>query len=91
MKTTHHFDPDTMRARFQDLKAAKAQIIQRDVGPLREQLDSIVAKIQALEADMKPIDAAYREKRETLVPIDREMAIISRALAGKTSPDEAGG
>ena len=86
MKTTYHFDPDAMRARFQQLRADRDRISADDVDPLRKQMDAIIAEIQSLEAKLKPIDAEYREKRQTLVPIDKELAIISRALKGETAP-----
>ncbi|MEI9410701.1 hypothetical protein [Mesorhizobium salmacidum] len=85
MKTTHHFNADTMRLRFHELAAERKRIEEQDVLPLREQLDQVVAKIHVLEAELKPIDKIYREKRQQLVPIDREMGIISRALSGRTA------
>lgn len=86
MKTIHHFDPDAMRARFQVLRDEKERVATSDVDPLRKQMDDIIAKIRKLEAEMKPIETAYREKRQALVPIDQEMGIISRALKGQTAP-----
>ncbi|RWN30114.1 MAG: hypothetical protein EOR97_17225 [Mesorhizobium sp.] len=85
MKTTHHFNPDTMRVRFHELAAERQRIEEQEVLPLREQLDQVVAKIHVLEAELTPIDKVYRETRQQLVPIDREMAIISRALSGRTA------
>jgi DNA repair exonuclease SbcCD ATPase subunit len=85
MKTTFNFDFDTMRKRFHELAAERQRIEDADVLPARAKADKIVAKIQELEAELKPFEAAYREKREQLVPIDREMAIISRALKGETA------
>ncbi|RUY09226.1 hypothetical protein EOA25_11930 [Mesorhizobium sp. M2A.F.Ca.ET.040.01.1.1] len=88
MKTTFHFDTDAMRARFQVLRAERDRIAETEVDPLRKQMDDIIAKIHVLEAELKPVDAVYREKREALVPIDREMGIIARALKGQTGPVE---
>lgn len=91
MKTIYHFDPDAMRVRFQQLRADRDRISDSDVAPLRQRLDAVIAKIRELEAEMKPIDAEYRDKRQALVPIDQEMATISRALKGQTAPPTSGG
>ncbi|TIV46278.1 MAG: hypothetical protein E5V96_08055 [Mesorhizobium sp.] len=88
MKTTFNFDTGAMRTRFQELRAERDRIEAEETQPLRDQMDEIVSEIRVLEAKLKPIDATYREKRETLVPIDTEMAIISRALKGQTGAIE---
>ncbi|RWG13745.1 MAG: hypothetical protein EOQ55_24925 [Mesorhizobium sp.] len=88
MKTTFNFDTGAMRTRFQELRAERDRIEAEETQPLRDQMDEIISEIRVLEAKLKPIDATYREKRETLVPIDTEMAIISRALKGQTGPIE---
>jgi DNA repair exonuclease SbcCD ATPase subunit len=85
MKTTTLFNFDTMRKRFHELAAERQRIEEETVLPARAKADEIVAKIQALEAELKPFEADYREKREQLMPIDKEMAIISRALKGETA------
>ncbi|MER9912720.1 hypothetical protein NKJ71_19025 [Mesorhizobium sp. M0050] len=88
MKTTYSFNHDDMRARFHALRAERERITETDVEPLRKQMDDIIAEIRVLEAKLKPIDATYREKRQALVPIDTELAIISRALKGQTGASE---
>ncbi|RWB53631.1 hypothetical protein [Mesorhizobium sp.] len=85
MKTTFNFDLDSMRKRFHELAAERQRIEEEDVLPARAKADEVVAKIQEMEAELKPFEADYREKREQLVPIDREMAVISRALKGETA------
>lgn len=87
MKTTFNFDFDTMRRRFHELAAERQRIEEAEVLPARAKADEVVARIQELEVELKPLEAIFRERREQLVPIDREMAIISRALAGKTGPE----
>ncbi|TIV71671.1 MAG: hypothetical protein E5V89_08985 [Mesorhizobium sp.] len=89
MKTTFNFDTGAMRIRFQELRAERDRIETEETQPLRDQMDEIISQIRVLEAKLKPIDATYREKREALVPIDTEMAIISRALKGQTGAVEA--
>lgn len=73
---------DTLRARFLELGRAKKQLVETEVGPLREKLDGMIAEIREIEAKMAPVDAEYRAAREKLVPLDKEMALITRALAG---------
>jgi DNA repair exonuclease SbcCD ATPase subunit len=85
MKTTTLFNYDTMKKRFHELAAERQRIEEETVLPARAKADEIVAKIHELEAELKPLNADFREKREQLVPIDREMAIISRALKGETT------
>ncbi|ESY42042.1 hypothetical protein X747_14780 [Mesorhizobium sp. LNJC384A00] len=88
MKTTYNFDHNDMRTRFHALRAERERMSTTDVEPLRKQMDDIIAEIRVLEAKLKPIDATYREKRQALVPMDTELAIISRALKGQTGASE---
>lgn len=53
------------------------------VQPLVEQRDKLVAQIQALEAKLRPIEGQIEKAEAPVKELQRERAMISRALGGK--------
>lgn len=74
------FDPDTMRARFRELAAKRAEILAVSA-PLRAKRDEATA---VYEAVVRPIEAQVKQIEAPLFAIDQERAVIARALSGKT-------
>jgi len=74
------FDSKTMQARFHALTAQRAEIAAK-ADPLRAKRDAAVA---AHDAIVKPIENEIRAIEAPLFEIDRERALIARALGGKT-------
>ena len=73
-------NPDEMRARFADLAKQREAIIAK-TDPLHAQRAKV--RREATEAEAKIADKIKAES-EGLTAIDEEMAMISRALKGKT-------
>ena len=78
------FDTEQMRTRFADLSKQRAAIIAK-VAPVAEQRRKARAAHEAAEAK---INDKLTELRADLPAIDQEMAMISRALKGKTGVAE---
>jgi len=74
------YSPETMRARFAELAANRADILEVSA-PLRTQRDQLVR--QNLDA-IASLDDQIASAEETLFKVDQELALISRALGGKT-------
>jgi hypothetical protein len=80
--------PEEMRDRFAELGKKRETILAKS-GPLREARDKHSNDAAAKERQM---NARILKAEEGLVDIATEMAMISRALGGKTAvPDEAAG
>jgi hypothetical protein len=80
------FSPETMRARFYQLKAQVAAI-EAEAKPLRDEYDKLsqdsAARLKALADRFKPIEAP-------LFGMKNELGMLARALGGKTGkPPEA--
>lgn len=76
------FSPASLRARFHVLRPMR-DAIRAQSAPLRQERDAIEAEARAKIA---PIDARIKELEAPLEAIKQEMAIIVRALDGKTGP-----
>jgi uncharacterized coiled-coil DUF342 family protein len=74
------FDTQEMRARFHELRAAR-DAVRAKSGPLRAKRDEIEAKARQ---QCETIDAEIREIEASLPDVKTEMAVIARALDGKT-------
>lgn len=80
-----NFSTEDLRARFAALKPGKDAIEQK-IAEHRAQYDAARADLAAQEkAKLDPLISAIREEEAKLTPIESEMAMISRALKGKTS------
>ena len=75
------FDQQTMATRFHELLAQRDAIREKSA-PLRVERGRIE---EEFDAEAAKIDAAVAEIEQALPPVKAEMAIISRALNGKTS------
>ena len=74
------FDPSEMRARFRVLHAQR-EAIRAKAAPLRQARDAVEAEARAKCAQM---DTEIAKAEDNLLAIKEEMAVLSRALNGKT-------
>ncbi|MCI5078743.1 hypothetical protein [Oricola sp.] len=72
-----------MRARFKVLRKKREDIISGNAD-LQASYDAKRSAIAEINAEIAPIAEALRDAKAPLVEIDRELAMISRALGGKT-------
>lgn len=79
------FSPDAMRARFRELAAKKAKI-EASAKSLRDEYDALRKEEQKIAAKQAPIVAKFKKIEAPLIEIGGEMAMIARALNGKTGP-----
>jgi uncharacterized coiled-coil DUF342 family protein len=79
------YNPEAMRARFAELQA-QAEAIRAKSGPLREKRDALVNEAGEKE---RALNEKIAEAEAGLFEIDNEIALISRALGGKTGEPEA--
>jgi predicted flap endonuclease-1-like 5' DNA nuclease len=77
------FDYDTMRARFHEAGREKLAIA-ASVAPQRQDYETARAEIEAKREAIKPIETQLREADAAMGALDRERAMISRLLGGKT-------
>ena len=75
---------DLMRARFAELRDQIAAI-EAVSTPLREKRDAILAKAQAIADTAKPLDVQILTAELGLYDAKNELAMLSRALNGKTA------
>jgi vacuolar-type H+-ATPase subunit D/Vma8 len=75
---------DLIRARFHELRE-EIDAIEAVSMPLREKRDAIFAKAQAIEDTAKPLDAQILDAEAGLYEKKNELAMLSRALGGKTA------
>lgn len=83
-KTTIHkpdFTPEILRARFAKLRALRDEL-DASMEPMREVLADAAARQAAIREEVRETEAAMRVIREKLVPVDQELALITRALRG---------
>lgn len=79
------YDPDKMRARFHELQDKRSTILAKS-GPLRDERDAFSNDARAKE---QALNAKIHKAEEGLADIDRESAMISRALSGQTGAQPA--
>lgn len=83
------YDRDSMALRFHELFAEKNRIravLDEVIVPLRAERDALEAAFDKAAAEIDAKIAAHREANsENLAEIKSEMAIITRALDGKTA------
>jgi hypothetical protein len=77
-----------MRARFGELRDQIAAI-EAVSTPLREKRDAIHAKAQAVADCANPLDLQILTAEAGLYDAKNELAMLSRALGGKTAAPEA--
>ena len=77
---------DLMRARFTELREQIATIEAVSI-PLREQRDAILAEAQVIADAAKPYDIKILSVEVGLYDAKNELAMISRALGGKTAAE----
>jgi hypothetical protein len=77
------FDPATMRKRFHDLGAQRAEIIAK-AKPVRDKYEAMRAQEAALRDAMQPVIAQMKAAEAPLYDIDMERGMIAKALNGKT-------
>lgn len=82
MSDRSSFHPENMRKRFREVAAAKAAIHAAS-DPIRVERDALVA---AHEATRKALDVRLKKAEDGLFELDQELAMLSRALGGKTGP-----
>lgn len=75
---------DLMRARFAELRDQIAAIEATSI-PLREERDAIYAKAQKVADTAKPLELKILSAEVGLYEAKNELAMLSRALGGKTA------
>jgi uncharacterized coiled-coil DUF342 family protein len=75
---------DLLRTRFAEA-CAERDAIAAELAPLREQRDAVLAKAQAAAAKADPLIARIKDLERPLFDLHNEIAIISRALGGRTA------
>lgn len=73
------FNPEKMRARFAELRK-ELEKRQAKLAPLREKRDRLLAK----QSEAGKLAVRIKEQQAPLAAIEEEMAVIARALNGKT-------
>lgn len=77
------FDQTTMRARFHELGAKRADIAARAKAP-RDRYEALMAQRAAIDQQIRPVLDELKAIEAPLFDIDQERAMISRALGGRT-------
>jgi hypothetical protein len=77
--------PDGLRARFADLSSQRDAKLAAS-GPLRDQRDTL---IRTNVAQVAALDTQITAAEDGLGDISQEMALISRALGGRTGTSDA--
>lgn len=75
-----------LRRRFADACKERDAIAEKIV-PLRKRRDDILAKAQAAAAKADPLTQQIKEIEAPLYELHNEIAMISRALNGKTAAE----
>ena len=76
---------ETFQTQFKSLQADRASTIEA-ASDIQARYDAKRAEIQKLQAELKPLKEELRDAKAPLVEIDTQIAMISRALQGKTGP-----
>jgi cell division protein FtsB len=71
-----------LKARYWEASDQQEEL-EKALKPLTDKRDALVANIQALEAQKKPIDEAIRREERPIRELQEERVFISRALGGK--------
>lgn len=86
--TNNPYSPEAMRAKFWELTRAAEEIRSRSL-PLRAERDKIIADTAPR---LKKLEREYKDIEAPLYEIERERALLARALGGKTGqPPESVG
>lgn len=78
---------DLIRARFHELRA-EIDTIEAASAPLRNERDAVLAQAAQIEASATPLTAKIRVAEAGLYEKKNELALLSRALDGKTAFDQ---
>ena len=78
------YSPEQMRQAFHQAKM-KHDTLRAEVQPLRDEYDAMSQEMDRLRREkLEPLRAKLKEKEAPILDLQKEMALLARALNGKT-------
>lgn len=77
------FTPDAIRTRFREAAADRQRLLD-EIKPVRDQYEALRAEQAAIEARIKPLRSKIQAANQGIGSLDRELALLAKAVGGKT-------